>query len=542
MKHLLSVLLIFIAVSCTTPETRARLQEAEACMETEPSRALSALRGIDGASLRTPSRKAQYALLLSMALDKNAVDDGDNISAATVARTYYAKKGDIRQRMLSDYYLADQIYDSGELQMAMPYFLEALDLASESGDWFYCGMSSRAIADVYQSTYNSGQCVKYCKMSKDYFRRAGKPRHADHAGLLLADAYYNDGMLLASQREYDAVIGRSRETRDTSLMKLSLLRSAAGYLYTETVEADSTIARINRAVSLGVTLDARSLGELSYAYRLSSKKTKSRLCLAEAYAASASESERIYVMAFDYKCSKEDGDIARQLMLSERMHHYSDSLMRVSLKESAAVVQAQYYADMSRQTKSAFSRARNLVILTMIACFLLVVTIVFAVLYSRERIKVQNEKINEYVNSIEMLKSSLSNRSESSIMNELLSTINEFSNGCYHTRRRNCTAKMSEFYKFMQAFDDENGCLYPKFEGWVDLNHAECVRNLRGELPDIGEKNYHLYAYLIAGLSYSAISIMTGKDKANLYNQAKRLKDKIRSLDADDGNSIPLPI
>ena len=70
------VLMLFswLMVSCSESEGQKALNHVESVIEAHPDSALTLLRGVNKASLGSDKEKAQHALLMSMALDKNYID------------------------------------------------------------------------------------------------------------------------------------------------------------------------------------------------------------------------------------------------------------------------------------------------------------------------------------------------------------------------------------------------------------------------------------------------------------------------------------
>lgn len=85
--------LVSIVVSCNGSSTVcARLDEADALMELKPDSALNILSSINKVKLQSKEEKARYALLMSMALDKNYIDT-TAFDVIQPAIDYYLDKG-----------------------------------------------------------------------------------------------------------------------------------------------------------------------------------------------------------------------------------------------------------------------------------------------------------------------------------------------------------------------------------------------------------------------------------------------------------------
>lgn len=95
---LFSIALLTIIPACTDDDYR-QLEEVEGIIETEPQKAFSDLQSIDMESLHTAKSKAKYALLMSMALDKNYVDKTD-FEIIQPAVDYYLRKGSATDRLI----------------------------------------------------------------------------------------------------------------------------------------------------------------------------------------------------------------------------------------------------------------------------------------------------------------------------------------------------------------------------------------------------------------------------------------------------------
>lgn len=98
------LMLLLILSSCIPGMTRFRLERAEALMEDRPDSALSVLRTVDTATLKTRAARARYALLLAASLDKNYIDTTDT-RILRPALDYYGRRKDDAALLRAWYYL-----------------------------------------------------------------------------------------------------------------------------------------------------------------------------------------------------------------------------------------------------------------------------------------------------------------------------------------------------------------------------------------------------------------------------------------------------
>ena len=92
-------------VGCGRGDSRASMlmDRAESLMELRPDSALSTLDSIAPAALAPGEQTARYALLRSMAIDKNYIDTTD-FSVLQPAIDYYLTKGTPDQKLRTYYY------------------------------------------------------------------------------------------------------------------------------------------------------------------------------------------------------------------------------------------------------------------------------------------------------------------------------------------------------------------------------------------------------------------------------------------------------
>lgn len=100
---------------------------AENLIETQPDTALSILSAIDKSRLGDKEERARYALLMSMALDKNYIDT-TSFAVLQPAIDYYLKHGTPDEKLRTLYYQACIYRNRGDDGNAMASCIEALNL------------------------------------------------------------------------------------------------------------------------------------------------------------------------------------------------------------------------------------------------------------------------------------------------------------------------------------------------------------------------------------------------------------------------------
>lgn len=127
MKKLASYLTVILcSLSCNVAgdDAAAQLESAERLMETAPDSSLTILKSIDRNAMKPRKLSARFALLYSMALDKNCIDiASDSIIAPAVA--YYKNHGNADDRLKTCYYWGRTAMNAGEYEDAISRFILA---------------------------------------------------------------------------------------------------------------------------------------------------------------------------------------------------------------------------------------------------------------------------------------------------------------------------------------------------------------------------------------------------------------------------------
>ena len=129
----LALLAALCLTACTRPADVPELDTADSLMEQRPDSALALLRRIDTLRLSAQHDRARYAMLLSMALDKNYIDLKD-FHVLQPAIDYYEEHGTPTEQMRTFYYQG-RIYDNaGNMSKALQTYLKALEKGKGSND------------------------------------------------------------------------------------------------------------------------------------------------------------------------------------------------------------------------------------------------------------------------------------------------------------------------------------------------------------------------------------------------------------------------
>ena len=125
--HLINIILLSIAVlttgSCDRHGTAwNEMDKAESLMDAKPDSALVVLENIPASSVKGKEAAARYALLKSMALDKNYIDT-TTFDVLQPAIDYYVKHGSPDEQLRTYYYQGRIYQNQGNNDLAMQSFM-----------------------------------------------------------------------------------------------------------------------------------------------------------------------------------------------------------------------------------------------------------------------------------------------------------------------------------------------------------------------------------------------------------------------------------
>ena len=170
MKRLLYILLLplICLASCRKSEAIRQMNDIETYIQTRPDSALAVLSQIDTSTLHHPKERAKYALLHSIALDKNYIDTTD-IGIIRPAIEYYPKHGTSWQKMLTYYYEGRIHFNAQRDAEAIISQMHALDNAMDTEPGRYLGLIYSAMADLSIRSYCWEEAEDYLNNAQEAF-------------------------------------------------------------------------------------------------------------------------------------------------------------------------------------------------------------------------------------------------------------------------------------------------------------------------------------------------------------------------------------
>ena len=154
-RHTLYIILLgFLIVACAdTTEVERYLDAADVHMEENPQMALETLESIDREMLTTRKVQAKFALLYTMALDKNYIDVASDSIIAPAVR-YYQNHGTAKDKLLTYYYNGVISLNAGDTERAMENYVEAERYVKDCNDNGIIARLYTAKMSLYRYSYD----------------------------------------------------------------------------------------------------------------------------------------------------------------------------------------------------------------------------------------------------------------------------------------------------------------------------------------------------------------------------------------------------
>ena len=161
---------LLLTMICCDHQGKAweKMNLAETLMESKPDSSLVILDNISKTDLKGKKESARYALLMSMALDKNYIDT-TTFDVLQPAIDYYLYKGSPDDKLRTLYYQGRIFMNKSDLDMAMQTFLKANDFRDECKDTLTYANMLVAQSILNYSSYQMEDYVSNNLMAADLY-------------------------------------------------------------------------------------------------------------------------------------------------------------------------------------------------------------------------------------------------------------------------------------------------------------------------------------------------------------------------------------
>lgn len=563
-----------LLVSCKSAIDR-KLDEIEQIISSDPLSAYKQISSLDRDQLTSPSRRARYALLMSLSMDKAYVDV-TNDSLIQIAVQYYEGRGRKKYRMLAYYSLGRVRANAEDLPGAMISFLQARDLAEDASDYHYVGLSCRNIAALFEKCHDVDSELRYYKQSQEAFYRIGESNYAAYSQFGEAKAYMAKGLYRTADSILHIVAEYARESSDKSLLAYALMNSTYGAVTSGSAPPDEVLSSYREMDALGVrkktTVDYRILARVFD--RLNVADSVSHyISMAEQSATTSLDSLQLYNLLSELYNSRGDYAAANKQMknalaVHNRMVYRQENLQLANAISAHSRQEAAYH--------SARARYRLVLLILSIVTFIALLSTLIMVVVDRKRqlrekeriIRERERKIEEDLALIQEISEELhrtrNNQSEmAKSINELIEekvAIVKMCADAYEAARKAPKKTAKDPYRYldevpkvyktdqMQSFLDaldgfrKDESLYPLLENSVNKWRDGLMVKLRGacsestmQKPQFSEDDFRILLLLYAGIPDRTVAFLMDMSCSAVRTRKTRYKERLLREDIPGG-------
>ena len=193
MKIFILTSLFLILASCSPGNQTDVLDDVGFFISEDPERALSVLDSMSSSGeLLGRETKARFALLYSMALDKNYIDSIDD-SLINIAVDWYKRHGTADEKLKAYYYQGRIYQNAGDKESAMESFVKAEAYVEDAEDDIAAGLLYDAMSNIALEIFDDDSVLKFCRKAEYHYRKAGDKNRYAYALLGLAIYYTTEG-------------------------------------------------------------------------------------------------------------------------------------------------------------------------------------------------------------------------------------------------------------------------------------------------------------------------------------------------------------
>ena len=542
LRLLISILLLSILLpSCNPNKTAAgRMDRAEEAINTAPEQALASLDSIRRTTLITAPRRARYALLKAMALDKCYIDTTD-INVIMPAVRYYSRRGSPDEQMRTFFYLGNIERNAGKRESAMADYIIADESSPEATDYYTAGLLKSAIAGAYSRDFNSSKELEYMEDAIRFARMAGDTVGVWYYEARLAESYFNCGNLEKSDSLFEAFL--TAPILDSLIYADELLSYAKSLVLRNQPSPERSIDLIKESVSLnGQLADVSDISVYAYALELTG-------CRDEADSIIGIEPEQYGVEilpSFKYRIYKHRGEIDKALDYLEYAVDKQDSVVLKTLEQSMVSFQSEFFkarsvsmqktVDNEKQTK----QIAFLIILLLIALLLIQymdrkrkAALMEANIASLSKeMSVSISTLTEEINARETMLEGM-RKQNIILLRERFDVIHELCSDFYSPSRAN---KKDAIYKTVEKEVNKFGTdvrAQRALQMFLDEKMDNVISRMREALPRHNEADFAFISYLIMGFDAKTISLLLGMQVDTVYTKKNRLRREIEALPSE---------
>ena len=536
--------LLLCLFGCENPRQKP-LRDVWSYIKERPDSALTALEQYSVESFTRRKDKAEYALLKSIALDKNYIDLTSD-SLIRVALDYYDVHGSPRQKMFSWFYLARVQFNARDYNQAIVSLERAEDYLKQCDEPYYEGLIHMTKSAIYTNTHNNTEALSESILGNQAFAKIGEDRQARIACLEVALNYTTLKKYSLSDSCYLSII--NDPVAESSLRAQSMCYYARSLVFQGKYE--EALTWFNKALSISNNMfRLENVGAYAYALFKNGDNNLSKEVFEQL---SKQQPGKVPYLWFHYSYESDKGNYKEALKEYEDLIHIQDSVAFQTMEQSIVKTQRDYLGK-NAEVLSLQSEKRRLVIYLISACsisclFLLIGIIILIKRRSRQKEEFLLDAQEEARHLLQQANAdqaaledqlALSRRQFISAYKKRFSKIAHLSETYYKTSDQKKSRELVyEEVQSLATFISQDAHTYRQLERNVNANLSNAMSLYRKDFPGKEESEYRFVCYLMAGFPASTINMITNLSTSNIYVRKTRLIESIKASDSPDKDWI----
>lgn len=526
--------LLVLSVSCKTTASRS-LDTASACMQERPDSALCILRAIPERDLNSLGKKAQYALLLATALDKNHIDTTDTRLLEPSFR-YYRRLHNRDKLAATWFYQGRILLHSGDIDEARRAFATALDYSEGSSDHLMLMRLYAQVSALYSSDNNLEEAHSYIVKAREEAALA-----SDSYNIWLIKAREATSLSnLERFDEADSLFGDffRQPAPDSTVRARFLFNYAKTLLRKRPGDPEASTRAFEEAVSAGCAPNVDNACVYAMACELCGRPQDADRILRELDAAGPKGRNGGIFKLYKYRIYKHRGQTEKALQMYEAAVAVSDSIVQHTLQQSLNRTREEY---LSQKAAALELRRKNTLAVSALILIVLLGAVAALLWRRRQKLSAKEEEIESLREDTRRLLMLEGGKDE---------TISRLRDGYVSMYKRQfkllddlCAAywspsrtdKKDRIYSEVRSAlnmiqGDSEG--QAQLEAMIDRDLDGIMSKLRADLPGRTDDDFRFIAYLIIGLSPKTIASILDCVPGSVYNRKMRLKERLSKLDS----------
>lgn len=529
-RFLISLSFLWAVFSCQSG-IQSILIQAESYLQQRPDSALFLLKSIDPNQLKTKTEKAQYALLMSAAMDKNYID----VTSDTLIRKaveFYSKHGKPKDRMLAYYYNGIVLKNAKEFPAAIVAFEKAEKNAQMIDDSFYMGLISRNKAIIFSNTRNGEEAIRHHQKAVAAFDKIHATVYLSYAELALALEYFNN----KQYKQTDSLLHliKEKNTNPSILYRCNL------YFGDVLIARDSLV---ETAIELYRQTPLKYYTPFDFANRAlvfekTGKKDSADFWLSYGYNRCHNHVDSASLDYARSQIAMNRGQYKEAFYLVKESMTVQDSLTRVLLQQSVSGAQRDYYKSEALRQEEQLRNAKREKVLGWVIVLLLVLagSSWFIILFRKKDRQLQEQISRLALQEKEIFRT---NKANAHLLGSLFSTriehLDQMTRAYFNADDRQEKERLFKQIKQNVASLRNTPEAFSSLEDDLNRYCNGIMSKLRMQVPGIKGNHLHIITLFFAGFPYEVVQlIMNSVSVESLKTARSRYRKAILAANAPD--------